>query len=250
MSASIGTLYGLSVGPGDPELLTVKALRLLQSAPVVAFPEGIQGRPGMAQRIVEPWLRADQIQLCLHFPYVQSTQTLAEAWYRAAEQVWQYLTQGNDVAFACEGDISFYSTFTYLAETLQLRYPAAIVQRVPGVCSPLAAAAVQGQSLVRRDQRLAVLPALYNVSELEQALDWAEVVVLMKMSSVYPQIWRLLRDRNLLASSYGIERATCADQVVVENLCDRADWQPSYFSLLVIDTTRQYSGQDNASDVD
>ena len=104
-----GTLYGIGVGPGDPELITVKALRQLQKASVVAFPAGLRQQLGTAERTIEPWLREDQTKLPLTFPYVQSPAALETAWAQAAKDVLPYLRQG-DVVFACEGDITFYST--------------------------------------------------------------------------------------------------------------------------------------------
>ena len=124
-AVQVGTLYGISVGPGDPELITLKGLRILKQVAVVAFPSGIQGKPGIAQRIVDEWLENHQVQLALTFPYVQDMVVLTQAWKIAAEQVWQYLHLGQDVAFVCEGDVSFYSTFTYLAEVLQQLHPEA-----------------------------------------------------------------------------------------------------------------------------
>lgn len=230
----VGTLYGISVGPGDPELLTLKGLRLLQQAPVVAFPEGIQGKPGVAQHIVSPWLERHQVQLALTFPYVQDMEILTQAWQMAAKQVWHYLQCGQDVAFVCEGDVSFYSTFTYLAQTLQQLHPESQVQTVPGVCSPMAAASVLGIPLTVRQERLVVLPALYNVGELETILDWADVVVLMKVSSVYPEVWEVLRRRQLLAHAFVVERATLPEQVIYADLRDRPTLKLPYFSLLIV----------------
>ena len=121
----VGILYGISVGTGDPELITVKGLRLLQKVAVVAFPAGAGDQAGMAQTIISPYLQPHQQKLALHFPYVQDEQILNQAWEKAAETVWKYLQQGTDVAFACVGDVSFYSTFTYLAKTLQQLHPEA-----------------------------------------------------------------------------------------------------------------------------
>lgn len=233
-----GILYGISVGPGDPELITLRGLRLLQSVPVVAFPLGVGGKPGMAQEIVAQWLHSEQVQLALHFPYVQDEAVLASAWHVAAEQVWHYLKQGQDVAFVCEGDVSFYSTFTYLAQTLQQQHPEAVVQTVPGVCSPMAAAAALGLPLTMRDQKLVVLPALYTVGELEAVLDWADVVVLMKVSSVYEQVWQLLQQRNLLERSSVVERATLPNQTIYNDLRDRPALKLPYFSLLIVQVTQ------------
>jgi precorrin-2/cobalt-factor-2 C20-methyltransferase len=230
----IGTLYGISVGPGDPELITVKGLRSLQKVPVVAFPAGIQGKPGIAQQIVAQWLNPAQVQLSLTFPYVQDMAMLKQAWQTAAAAIWQYLKQGQDVAFACEGDVSFYSTFTYLAQTLQQLYPEALIQFVPGVCSPMATAATLGIPLTIRQERLVVLPALYTAGELETVLDWADVVVLMKVSSVYEQVWQVLNQRSLLDKSWVVERATLPNMKIYADLSDRPSLKLSYFSLLIV----------------
>ena len=230
----VGTLYGISVGPGDRELITLKGLRILKQAPVVAFPAGVRGKPGIAQQIVEDWLGSHQVQLSLTFPYVQDMVILTQAWQIAAEQVWHYLHLGQDVVFVCEGDVSFYSTFTYLAEMLRHLHPECVVQAVPGVCSPMAAASALGMPLTVRDQRLVVLPALYNVGELETILGWADVVVLMKVSSVYEQVWKVLQQRQLLEYSYVVERATLPEQVIYEDLRDRPSLKLPYFSLLIV----------------
>src|SRR4028118_150339 len=237
-TVQVGTLYGISVGPGDPELITLKGLRILKQSPVVAFPCGVKGKLGMAQLIVDEWLESHQVQLALSFPYVQDMVILTQAWQVAAEQVWQYLHLGQDVAFVCEGDVSFYSTFTYLAEMLQQLHPECVVQTVPGVCSPMAAASALGIPLTVREQRLVVLPALYNVGELETILDWADVVVLMKVSSVYEKVWQVLHRRQLLEHTAVIERATLPDQVIYEDLRDRPTLKLPYFSLLIVKVTK------------
>ncbi|NJO44473.1 MAG: precorrin-2 C(20)-methyltransferase [Oscillatoriales cyanobacterium RM2_1_1] len=232
-----GLLYGISVGPGDPELITVKGLNILRNSPVVAFPAGTAGKPGIAQGIIRSWLQANQLQLPLEFPYVQDEVILQTAWDRAAAQVWPYLAQGMNVAFACEGDVSFYSTFTYLAQTLRKLHPEARVQAIPGVCSPLAAVASLGLPLTVRDQRLAILPGFYGLEALEGTLDQANVVVLMKVKSVYSQVWALLQRRGLLDSAYVVEWATLPHQVIYAGLGDRPQLDLSYFSLLVIFAT-------------
>ncbi|MBW4576419.1 MAG: precorrin-2 C(20)-methyltransferase [Aphanothece sp. CMT-3BRIN-NPC111] len=234
----IGKLYGIGVGPGDPELITLKGVRILQGVPVVAFPAGIQGKLGIAQQIVAQWLNTSQKQLALTFPYVQDDTVLTQAWELAAEQVWEYLKLGQDVAFVSEGDISFYSTFTYLSQTLQQLHPEVIVQAVPGICSPMAAAAALGLPLTIRGQRLVVLPAIYNVKELEAVLDWADVVVLLKVSSVYEQVWAVLQQRKLLERSWVVERATLPTQVIYAGLSDRPSLKLPYFSLLVVQVTQ------------
>lgn len=234
----IGILYGISVGTGDPELITMKGVRLLQQAAVVAFPAGIKGKPGIAEQIVTPWLQPQQQKLALSFPYVQDEDILHQAWEKAAKTVWQYLQQGENVAFACEGDVSFYSTFTYLAQTLQHLHPEVVVKTVPGVSSPMAAASALGIPLTVRSERLAVLPALYRVQELEAVLQWADVVVLLKVSSVYEQVWQVLETYNLLERAWVVERASMANEVVYRNLKECPYLRLSYFSVLVISSDR------------
>ncbi len=236
-NSSQGILYGIGVGPGDPELLSVKGLRCLQAAPVVAFPAGVQGKSGVAQRIIEPWIDAAQIQLPLYFPFVQDQSVLKQAWHKASQQVWQHLCQGRDVAFVSEGDISFYSTFTYLAQTLKDLYPEAVVESIPGICSPMAAAASLGIPLTVQGDRLAIIPALHGIDDLESVLAWAEVVVLLKVSSVYPQVWQHLKQLNLLQHSSIVVRASSSQQVIYQDLRQYPTLELPYFSLLIIQRT-------------
>lgn len=234
---ALGILHGLGVGPGDPELITIKALNCLRSVPVVAFPAGVSGRPGIAERIVEPWLLPTQIKLPVEFPYVQDSEQLSLAWQLAAKKVWPYLQSG-DVAFACEGDISFYSTFTYLAQTLHHLHPEVVVKAIAGISSPMAAASALGIPLTCQHQRLSILPALYNAHQLETALDSAEVIVLMKVGSVYSEVWKILAKRQLLARSYVIQNATRADQVIYTDLQQHPNLKLPYFSLMIIQNER------------
>jgi precorrin-2/cobalt-factor-2 C20-methyltransferase len=229
-----GTLTGLGLGPGDPDLITLKALKALQAAPVVAFPRGRPGQMGVAQRIVIPHLQSHQIQLPLDFPFVVADDQLQAAWQRAAEQVWTVLQTGQDVVFACEGDISFYGTFTYLADALALAHPDVTIHRISGVCSPMAAVSALGIPLTVQAEKLAVLPAFYGVEDLEHTLDWADVVVLMKVRSVYAAVWAVLKQRHLLSSSYVVVRASQSDQVIYRDLENYPDLDLPYFSLMVI----------------
>ncbi|MGJ3249541.1 MAG: precorrin-2 C(20)-methyltransferase [Elainellaceae cyanobacterium] len=232
--SQIGKLYGISVGPGDPELITLKGVRILKSAPVVAFPAGIGGKPGIAQQIVSQLIHPHQTQVALNFPYVRDPEVLTHAWNESAEKLWHYLARGEDIAFVTEGDVSFYSTFTYLAQTLQRSHPTVEIEAIPGVCSPMAATAALGLPLTVREQRLLVLPALYAVSDLETALDAADVIVLMKIKSVYPEVWQILQRHHLLSSSVVVEWVSHPHQKIYADLGDRPMLELSYFSLLII----------------
>jgi len=248
-AVSLRTLYGLGVGPGDPELITVKALKILQAAPVVAFPAGIGGKRGVAEQIIEPWLTPEQHRLPLKFPYVLNEQQLSAAWTEAAATVLPYLQRG-DVAFACEGDVSFYGTFTYLAQAVQHQQPSASVKMVAGLSSPMAAAAAAHIPLTCQSDKLAILPALYSfngsgsgdskgadsssANALESALIWADVIVLMKVSSVYSQVWAILREYGLLERSVIVEKATRTEEKIWVGLHNHPELQLPYFSLLIV----------------
>ncbi|MGF1486538.1 MAG: precorrin-2 C(20)-methyltransferase [Prochloraceae cyanobacterium] len=229
-----GTLYGISVGPGDRELITIKALRLLQQAAVVAFPAGTDNKLGLAQEIILPWLSSNQKQLPLSFPYTRDDRILLRAWEKAAKTVWEHLKVGENVAFACLGDLSLYGTFTYLAFALQQFAPTAKIEIIPGVCSPLAATAILGIPLAVRQDRLAIVPALDRVKELETIVQWADVLVLMKVNSVYPEVWHFLQERDLLDRSWVVERATMGDGKIYSDLRSSRDLKLSYFSLLIV----------------
>ena len=233
MPTEPGKLYGIGVGPGDPELITVKALNCLRAAPVVAFPAGLNGQPGVAERTVMPWLSEQQQRLPLVFPYVRSPRVLAEAWAAAAQTVWPYLQAGN-VVFACEGDISFYSTFTYLAQSVQQQHSDVVVEAIAGICSPMAAATTLGISLSCQSEKIAILPALYTVDQLENVLKWAEVVILMKVGSVYAQIWEILARHQLLDHSYVVQNATRPDQKTYAGLQNHPNLKLPYFSLMIV----------------
>ncbi len=230
----IGTLYGISIGTGDHELITLKGLRLLQQASVVAFPQGKNDQEGLAESIIKIYLQANQEKLPLYFPYVTDASILNKAWEEAALKVWEYLKMGKDVAFACEGDVSFYSTFTYLAHTLQKLQPDLNIERIPGVSSPMVAASALGLPLTIQHQKLVVLPAIYTIKELEEVLNWAEVIVLLKVSSVYTQVWKVLQKNNLFKSAWIVEKASFSEQVIYKNLQDFPTLNLSYFSVLII----------------
>lgn len=234
MGSKIGTLYGVSVGTGDPELITIKALKIIQCTPIVAFPTGVNNKQGKAETIIENYLQPHQRKLALKFPYVLCQDTLEKAWQEVASQVWEYLARGLDVAFACEGDISFYSTFTYLAEYVWKIESNVRIERIAGVSSPMVAASVLGIPLTIQEEKLVVLPALYSVRELDAVLDWAEVVVLMKVASVYEKVWQILAKRDLLSSSYIVEKATQADEKIYNNLVNLSGLKLNYFSILII----------------
>lgn len=234
MDKSFGTLWGVSVGPGHPDWLTIAARQVLEDARAIACPQDRQGNPGMAYRIVREFLSGDRKILALDLPFVQDSAALAAAWEQAATDLLAMLDCGGDVAFIAEGDVSFYSTFTHLARTVHERSPHIPIEVIPGVCSPLAAAAALKIPLSTWDEKVAILPAMHGVEDLEQALDWADVVVLMKVAPVFDRVWQVLRDRGLLAETGLVEWLGWPQQQVFESLEGLQDYRPPYFSIAIV----------------
>src|SRR5215469_10592579 len=191
-----GRLYGLGVGPGDPELITVKALRLLKSAHVVAYFVA-KGKKGNAFSIIEAHLSAEQEQLPLVYPVTTEAlepqlsyeAIIADFYDTAAEVVAQHLDAGRDVAVICEGDPFFYGSYMYLHDRLAQQHEAEVV---PGVCSMLGGASVLGAPLVYRNQSLAVLSGVLPESELRRRLADADAAVIMKLGRNFDKVRRVL----------------------------------------------------------
>ena len=182
--AQPGRLIGLGVGPGDPELITVKALRLLRESPVVAYFVA-KGKKGNAFGIIEAHLQAAQTQMPLVYPVTTEVlpeplsyeQIISDFYDQAAEEVAEHLQAGRDVAVICEGDPFFYGSYMYLHDRLAERFEA---QVVPGVCSMLGGASVLGVPLVYRNQSLSVLSGVLPHDDLKRRLADADAAVIMK----------------------------------------------------------------------
>ncbi|MEM6447147.1 MAG: precorrin-2 C(20)-methyltransferase [Cyanobacteria bacterium J06642_2] len=239
MSGQWGQFWGVGVGPGDPEWLTLKGLRVLQSVPVLACPQGRDDQPGVAYSIVQRFLTPQQAVVTLDLPFVFDTDTLAAAWEEAATRIVSYLRSGQDVAFVSEGDVSFYSTFTYVARAVHLQAPQVTIEAIPGVASPLAAAASLRSPLAIWDDKVAILPAAHQPEELARALDWADVVILMKVSSVFEEVWHLLAARGLLNYCSLVEWVGTPQEQVYTSLEGLEQYHPPYFSTVIVRQPRR-----------
>ena len=128
----------------------------------------------------------------------------------------------------------FFSTFTYVADAVHRLAPLVEITTVPGVCSPLAAVATLKIPLAIAHEKIAILPALYDISELGNALDWADVVVLMKVASVFPKVWQQLAIANLLEHTSLVEWVGSPQERCYPTITDLANYTPPYFSILIV----------------
>ncbi len=226
-----GTLYGLGIGPGDPELITVKALRLLERAPVIAYPAPEQGE-SLARSIVAPHLSGGgkKTEVAIRMPLVEARFPAAAVYDRAAEELGGHLEAGRDVAVLCEGDPFFYGSFMYLFGRMSERFT---VEVVPGVSSLTACAAVLGAPLAARNDVLTVVPAPLDEAALKARLAGAEAVAIIKVGRHFAKVRRVLDALGLMGRARYVEHATMASQRILPLDAVAEDGVP-YFSMILV----------------
>lgn len=233
-ASSSGRLYGVGVGPGDPELLTLKARRVLQQVPIVCVPQAETSTDSYALSIVREFLDLEK-QEVLRIPFPTDDEEAAgDVWRKAAETLAERLNAGQDVAFITEGDPMLYSTFSYVLESIRDNHPEIPVEIVPGVSSVMAAAASAVAPLVTHGQRLAILPAVYGIDDLRQAIASYDTIVLMKVNRTLLDALVNLEKLGLAGKAIYVRRASTAREQVVRDLQQLSEENLDYFSLLII----------------
>jgi len=226
---TVSTLYGLGVGPGDPELMTVKAWRIIGQVPVIAYPVA-NGSDSLARRIASPFIPEDVFELRLPVPMRVEREPAREAYEDAARLIAEQLDLGKDVAFLCEGDPFFYGSFMYVHERLQHAHKVVVV---PGVTSLTACAAAIGRPLAARNELLKVIPAPLDETRLAEEIGTAEAVAIIKVGKHFDKIRRVLRALNVADRAIIIERATRDDERILA-LDDLPEGERPYFSTILV----------------
>ncbi|MBX7433196.1 precorrin-2 C(20)-methyltransferase [Mycobacterium sp. Y57] len=237
-----GTLWGVGLGPGDPELVTVKAARVIGAAEVVAYHSARHGH-SIARSIAKPYLRAGQIEEHLVYPVTTETADhpggyagAMEDFYReSAERIAAHLDAGRDVALLAEGDPLFYSSYMHMHTRLTERFDAVIV---PGVTSVSAASAAVSTPLVQGDQVLTILPGTLPADELERRLADTDAAVILKLGRSYPVVRQALSDSGRLDEAFYVERASTDRQRVLA-AADVDDASVPYFALAMVAGARR-----------
>ena len=230
----LGRFYGVGVGPGDPELLTLKAQRLLQKVDVICFTQLDNGEPSFALSVLEDVLKEARPEtLGITIPSDDSPVSM-ETWREAAKRIGGHLSQGQDVAFITEGDPMLYSEFPYLLDCVSPVFPELIIEVIPGVSSVMAAAASSGVPLVTHGQRLAILPAVNGIDDLREAITNYDTIVLMEVDSNLIQGLANLESLGLAGKAIYVRQASTAKERVVEDIRQLSPEDFDYFSLLII----------------
>lgn len=232
-----GTLYGVGIGPGDPELLTLKAARTIAEADVVAYHAARHGR-SIARRTAEAHIRPEHVEELLTYPLTVEESThpggyaaaIEEFYAEAAERLAAHLSAGRSVALLAAGDPLFYSSFMYMYTRLEGRFPCEIV---PGVTAVSAVAAAAGRPLTEHEEVLTVLPGTLPEDELARRLGDTDAAVVMKLGRTFGKVRRALETSGRLAEARYVERATTPEERV-EPLADVDGATVPYFSAAVI----------------
>jgi precorrin-2 C20-methyltransferase/precorrin-3B C17-methyltransferase len=196
-----GKLWGVGLGPGDPELVTVKAARLIGEADVIAYHCARHGR-SIARSVAAPHLRGDQIEERLMYPVTTETTdhpggyagAIAEFYEHAAKRLAEHLDAGRDVVLLCEGDPFFYGSYMHMHERLCDRYEATAV---PGVTSVSAASAALGKPLAQKEETLTVLPGTLPTPELAMRLADADSAAVMKLGRTFGSVRQALAEARI-----------------------------------------------------
>lgn len=255
-----GSLYVIGVGPGDPELLTIKAMNRLREVPVICVPKGREEGTSLALSIASKIIdTAGKEILEAHFPmkktagrkeeqrakkaehrYIEKTGSDVEGedelraqWNRTIAMLISRLKNGQDVAFITLGDPTIYSTFYYLYDRLVHDMPELNIQIIPGISSVNAAAAAAQVSLSLADEKIAILPATYE-PDIRSTLEAFDTVVLMKVHKVFDQVRRLLEDMHLMEHAVYICRAGMEDSRIFCDIREVKAEDLNYFSILII----------------
>jgi len=223
-----GTLYGVGLGPGDPELITRKAARLIEKAQVIAYP-ALAGAESFARSIAADLIAAGAREIIMDVPMTRDREPAQAAYDKGAAEIAAELSAGEDVICLCEGDPFFYGSFMYLHARLAGRFT---VEVVPGVSSLTACAARAGLPLAARNERLTVLPGPLPEAELAARIDGAESVAVLKVGRHLPKLRGVIERLGLLDRAVYVERATLAD----ERVCPLADAPENapYFSMILL----------------
>ncbi|HJV34424.1 precorrin-2 C(20)-methyltransferase [Geomonas sp.] len=231
----MAAIYAVGVGPGDPELLTRKAERILRSVDVICAPTGAAEAASYALSIVEEFIdRSRQEVLVQVFPMVKDQQGLDPFWEQAADQVAERVAAGKDVAFITIGDPFLYSTYLYIHRILLAKYPDIKIEVIPGISSILASSAISNTPLGLAKERIAILPATYENAELKRTLEEFDTVILMKVNRVFDRVYAVLKELGLEKRAAFVRRVGSSEEEVHFDLAALLGKKLDYLSMLIV----------------
>ncbi|MEM7253072.1 MAG: precorrin-2 C(20)-methyltransferase [Pseudomonadota bacterium] len=224
-----GKLIGIGIGPGDPELLTIKGLNAWRAAPVLAYPAPDDGE-SLARQIVSPYLDGHHQEICIRMPMVSARFPAQEVYEWAAGEIRTHLDAGRDVACLCEGDPFVYGSFAFLfARVIETHR----VEVIPGVSSVTACAAAVGAPLATRNDVFGIVPATLDANELRERIGAFDAVAIIKVGRHLAKVRHVLAGLGRASSARYVERATMPNQRAMPLEAIEGDQAP-YFSMVLV----------------
>ena len=236
-------LYAIGVGPGAPDLLTLRAAEILKRVPVVFSPLSAMGTTSRALEVVRAMIDPTRQQVVeLTFPMQKEQDELEGEWEDAATEIVEQLRRHGEGAFITIGDVSLYSTFIYVQRILDAQYPDVIIEMVPGIPSFSAMTALMGMPYGQGDDRIAILPATFGPERIAAVLREFDTVILMKVNRVIDEVLDTLEQLGLTDHATFVTKCGMPDQDVVYDVRTLRGQRPSYFSILLVTKTARPSG--------
>ena len=226
-----GTFWGIGVGPGDPELLTVKAIHGIQQADVLIAPKTEKKEGSVALSIAKPYLKKDIEIVYQVFPMVADFPSSTEAWEKNRDEILSLLEQGKNVAFLTLGDPMFYSTYIYVYRLLQST--GVNIQTIPGIPAFCAIGSQLGYPIVEGNDILSIIPATASVEKIKQALAASDNVVLMKVYKNFSHIVDLLAEKDMARQAVMVSRCGLPDEERIDDIEAQKDKKVNYLSTIL-----------------
>ncbi len=229
-----GTLYGIGVGPGDPDLITLKAVKILQRVSCVFAAASSRNSHSLAERTISPHLREDTPVVRLNFPMTRDRTKLTEAWEKNARSIMKVLETGEDAALITLGDPMTYSTFGYIMRTMTSQTPLVPIRIIPGITSFQAASAATGWVLAEGEESFAVVSGALGPDRLREVLEHTDTVVILKVYRQYRKIMEALKELDMTGRSVLVSQCGLSDEKIVWEPMENMNGTPPYLSLMLV----------------
>jgi precorrin-2/cobalt-factor-2 C20-methyltransferase len=230
-----GKFYGVGVGPGDPEALTLKAKRVLEQVEVIFVPKSEIKKSSLAWSIISQMLKGKAKIYELVFPMTKDEKILNQYWAKAADKIASELFKGKDAAFITIGDPLLYSTYIYVFHLLKARYPDLCIETLSGISAPFASAATAGVSLAEGEEKLAILPVTKDLQqELPPILEHFDTVILLKVGSKLEKVLGVLEKLKVLKSSVFVSHVGGKEEYVERDFTRLKGKDLGYLSVIII----------------
>ena len=234
----IGNFYGIGLGPGDPELITLKALRTIQKADCIFVPKSDTKEDSLALEIVKDYVKGKRVIEQI-YPMTKDKQTLNTAWLKAAEEIHTEVKNGHDVVYLTLGDPMTFSTYIYLLRHLNTMLPEKAILTIPGITSYNAAASAANYPLLTGNERLAVIPVPKDLAELRPILESFDTVVMMKVAKKLDEVIQLLEDMKLSENALFASYIGQKDAYLTCDVVSLKGSGMGYMSVLIVKRLKQ-----------